>query len=101
MAALFYVLERLHQEGRLPQGDIIVHSVVGEEVGEAGTKACLSDLKADLALVLDTSDNMALGQGGVITGWITVKSKHTIHDGARHQTIHAGGGLFGASAIEK
>ena len=102
MAALFYVLERLHQEGRLPQGDIIVHSVVGEEVGEAGTKrACEIGPKADLALVLDTSDNMALGQGGVITGWITVKSKHTIHDGARHQTIHAGGGLFGASAIEK
>ena len=33
---------------------------------------------------------MALGQGGVITGWITVKSKNTIHDGARSQTIHAG-----------
>ncbi|MDU4450812.1 MAG: M20/M25/M40 family metallo-hydrolase, partial [Staphylococcus lugdunensis] len=61
MAALFYVLERLHQEGRLPQGDIIVHSVVGEEVGEAGTKrACEIGPKADLALVLDTSDNMAL-----------------------------------------
>ena len=37
----------------------------------------------------------------MITGWITVKSKNTIHDGARSQTIHAGGGLFGASAIEK
>ena len=49
--------------------------------------------------MLDTSENMALGQGGVITGWITVKSKNTIHDGARSQTIHAGG-LFGASAIE-
>ena len=51
--------------------------------------------------MLDTSENMALGQGGVITGRITVKSKNTIHDGARSQTIHAGGGLFGASAIEK
>ena len=50
--------------------------------------------------MLDTSENMALGQGGVITGRITVKSKNTIHDGARSQTIH-GGGLFGASAIEK
>ena len=39
--------------------------------------------------MLDTSENMALGQGGVITGWITVKSKNTIHDGARSQTIHA------------
>ena len=41
MSSLFYVLERLKQEGRRPKGDIIVQSVVGEEVGEAGTKrAC-------------------------------------------------------------
>ena len=59
-----------------------MQSVVGEEVGEAGTKLALKlDLKL-IALVLDTSENMALGQGGVITGWITVKSKNTIHDGA-------------------
>lgn len=102
MSSLFYVLERLKQEGRQPKGDIIVQSVVGEEVGEAGTKrACEIGPEGDLALVLDTSENQALGPGGVITGWITVKSKNTIHDGARSQTIHAGGGLFGASAIEK
>ena len=102
MSSLFYVLERLNQEGHRPKGDIIVQSVVGEEVGEAGTKrACEIGPRGDLALVLDTSENQALGQGGVITGWITVKSKNTIHDGARSQTIHAGGGLFGASAIEK
>ena len=93
---------QLHQGGQRPEGDIIVQSVVGEEVGEAGTKrACEIGPKGNLALVLDTSENQALGQGGVITGWITVKSKNTIHDGARSQTIHAGGGLFGASAIEK
>ena len=46
-----------------------MQSVVGEEVGEAGTKlACEIGPKGDLALVLDTSENMALGQGGVITG---------------------------------
>lgn len=102
MSSLFYILERLKQEGRRPKGDIIVQSVVGEEVGEAGTKrACEIGPRGDLALVLDTSENQALGQGGVITGWITVKSKNTVHDGARSQMIHAGGGLFGASAIEK
>lgn len=102
MSSLFYVLERLNQEGHRPKGDIIVQSVVGEEVGEAGTKrACEIGPRGDLALVLDTSENQALGQGGVITGWIIVKSKNTIHDGARSQMIHAGGGLFGASAIEK
>ena len=48
MASLFYVLEKLHQEGRQPKGDIIVQSVVGEEVGEAGTKlACEIGPKAD------------------------------------------------------
>ena len=47
MASLFYVLEKLHQEGRQPK-DIIVQSVVGEEVGEAGTKlACEIGPKAD------------------------------------------------------
>ena len=38
MSSLFYVLERLNQEGHRPKGDIIIQSVVGEEVGEAGTK---------------------------------------------------------------
>lgn len=97
-----YVLEKLHRAGKQPKGDIIIHSVVGEEVGEAGTKlACEHSPQADLALVFDTSNHQALGQGGVITGWITVQSKETIHDGARSQMVHAGGGLFGASAIEK
>ena len=30
------------------------------------------------------------GQGGVITGWITVKSPQTFHDATRRQMIHAG-----------
>lgn len=102
MATLFYVLEQLHHQQVHPKGDIIVQSVVGEEVGEAGTKlACEHSPKADLALILDTSEQKALGQGGVITGWITIKSKETVHDGARYSMIHAGGGKFGANAIEK
>ena len=102
VASLLYVLEKLHHEHIQPQGDIIVQSVVGEEVGEAGTKtACEHAPQADLGLVLDTSEQVAQGQGGVITGWITVKSAKTVHDGARQQMIHAGGGLYGASAIEK
>lgn len=101
-ATLLYVLEKLKNDNIQPQGDIIVQSAVGEEVGEAGTKtACEHAPKADLGIVLDTSEQVAQGQGGVITGWITVKSKETVHDGARQQMIHAGGGLFGASAIEK
>ncbi|RMF86287.1 MAG: acetylornithine deacetylase, partial [Nitrospinota bacterium] len=41
------------------------------------------------------------GQGGAITGCITVESPQTFHDAMRSRLIHAGGGLFGASAIEK
>ncbi|MBI5974786.1 acetylornithine deacetylase [Staphylococcus canis] len=102
MSSLFYILECLYQENKQPKGDIIVQSVVGEEVGEAGTKlACEHAPQADLALVLDTSESIAMGQGGVITGWITIQSQETIHDGARSHIIHAGGGRHGASAIEK
>lgn len=81
---LLYVIEKLCKEDIQPKGDIIIQSVVGEEVGEAGTKtACEQIEAADLAIVLDTSNQIAQGQGGVITGWITVQSKETIHDGAR------------------
>ena len=71
-------------------------------MGEAGTLQCCNrGYTADLAVVVDTSNLQLQGQGGVITGWITVKSAQTFHDGTRRQMIHAGGGLFGASAIEK
>ena len=48
MASLFYVLEKLNQEGRQPKGDIIVQSVVGEEVGEAVRNLLV---KLDLKLI--------------------------------------------------
>lgn len=33
--------------------------------------------------------------------WVTIKSPQTYHDGMRARMIHAGGGIDGASAIEK
>jgi formylaminopyrimidine deformylase len=76
--------------------------VIGEEVGEAGTwQCCERGYTADFAIVSDTSNLHIQGQGGVITGWVTVKSKQTFHDATRRNMIHAGGGLNGASAIEK
>ena len=47
--------------------------------------------EADFAVVVDTSNLHMQGQGGVITGWITVKSPQTFHDATRRQMIHAGG----------
>lgn len=96
---LFRLLKRLNIH--LP-GDLRFQSVVGEEAGEAGTKTLLQQgEKADFAVVGDTSDLAFQGQGGVVTGWIILKSPHTYHDGNRVNMISAGGGLQAASMVEK
>ncbi len=102
LAGALFALKLLREAGYPLPGDITFQSVIGEEVGEAGTlDCCKRGYSADLALVVDTSDLQIEGQGGVITGWITIKSPQSFHDGTRRQMIHAGGGLVGASAIEK
>jgi acetylornithine deacetylase/succinyl-diaminopimelate desuccinylase family protein len=102
LAGALFAIQLLREAGiRLP-GDVTFQSVIGEEVGEAGTLACCNrGYTADFAVVVDTSELHIQGQGGVITGWITVKSKQTFHDATRKRMVHAGGKLFGASAIEK
>lgn len=101
-AAALLALRALRRAGVRLGGDVIFQSVVGEEAGEAGTRACNErGYRADFALVPDTSDLAIQGQGGVITGWITIQSPETFHDGVRARMIHAGGGISGASAIEK
>ncbi|MFD0049803.1 acetylornithine deacetylase [Actinomycetes bacterium NPDC127524] len=83
-------------------GDLQFQSVTGEEAGETGTLSCIErGYTADFAIVADTSDMHIQGQGGVITGWITIQGKETFHDGLRSRMNTAGGGIFGASAIEK
>lgn len=102
LAGALFALKLLSEGDMTLAGDVIFQSVIGEEVGEAGTlQCCERGYHADFALVVDTSDLHIQGQGGVITGWITVKSEKTYHDATRRNMIHAGGGLFGASAIEK
>src|SRR3954468_6297525 len=102
IAASLFAIKLLNELGISLQGDLQFQSVIGEEVGEAGTQACVErGYHADYAVVVDTSDLHIQGQGGVITGWITIQSKETYHDGIRRNMIHAGGGVKGASAIEK
>jgi formylaminopyrimidine deformylase len=102
MAASLFAIKLLKEMGIPLGGDLQFQSVIGEEVGEAGTQACVErGYTADYAVVVDTSDLHIQGQGGVITGWITIQSKETYHDGLRRKMIHAGGGVKGASAIEK
>lgn len=102
LAAAIFALEAVRACGARPGGEIIVESVIGEESGEWGTVACIErGYRADLAIVPEPTGLRPCGQGGVITGWITIQSPQTLHDGVRARTIHAGGGLVGANAIEK
>jgi acetylornithine deacetylase/succinyl-diaminopimelate desuccinylase family protein len=102
LAATLFAIQMLIENGIELKGDLIFQSVIGEEAGEAGTlSACERGYTADYAVVVDSSHLHLQGQGGVITGWITIESPTTLHDGMRARTIHAGGGVHGASAIEK
>ncbi|RUS45561.1 acetylornithine deacetylase [Cohnella sp. AR92] len=102
VAGALFAIKLLRESGLELPGDLIFESVIGEEVGEAGTLQCCNrGYAADFAVVVDTSDLHIQGQGGVFTGWITVKSDQTFHDANRRSMIHAGGQLVGASAIEK
>ncbi|MBO8162657.1 MAG: acetylornithine deacetylase [Brevibacillus sp.] len=102
LVASLFAIRMLREHDVELKGDLIFQSVIGEEAGEAGTLSALErGYTADFAVVADTSHLHLQGQGGVITGWITVKSPTTYHDGMRSRMIHAGGGVKGASAIEK
>ncbi|HET8630541.1 MAG TPA: acetylornithine deacetylase [Thermomicrobiales bacterium] len=102
LAAALHALTTLRRVGLRLRGDVLVESVVGEESGEWGTVACTErGYRADLAIVPEPTGLQPCGQGGIITGWITIQSPETLHDGVRARTIHAGGGLVGANAIEK
>lgn len=104
LAAALLAIRVLKEEGIELGGNLQFQSAVGEEAGEAGTRSITERGFAqdyDYALVMDTSHLAIQGQGGVITGWMTVQSSQVHHDGMRGSMLHAGGGVFGASAIEK
>ncbi|RYM00482.1 acetylornithine deacetylase [Sporolactobacillus sp. THM7-7] len=102
LAGSLFALQMIN-EMKIPlQGNLLFQSAIGEESGEAGTRSMMEKgYRADFAIVNDTTDCQVQGQGGVITGWISVKSPDVFHDGVRSKLIHAGGGIKGASAIEK
>ncbi|MEK4404467.1 acetylornithine deacetylase [Sporosarcina sp. FSL K6-6792] len=102
VAATLLAVKLLNELGVELKGDLQIQTVIGEEAGEAGTLSCMEKgYTADFALVVDGSDRQIHGQGGVITGWITIKSKEVFHDAMRMSMLHAGGSVNGASAIEK
>lgn len=102
LAAALFAARCVRSLGLRLAGDLVFEVVVGEESGEAGTIACVErGYSADFAVVPEPTGLTISGQGGVVTAWITIQSPETLHDGVRARTIHAGGGLFGASAVEK
>lgn len=97
MACVLFAFKLIREAGITLPGDLILQSVIGKEVGETGTlECCKRGYHADSAIVADTNNMHIQGQGGVITGWIEIKSSQTFHDGTRRNMIHAGGGTFGA-----
>ena len=75
IAAALYALWIIHEENIELSGNIKLQSVIGEEAGEAGTRDALERGHiGDFAICMDTSEMAIQGQGGVITGWITVRS---------------------------
>jgi len=102
LTASYMALDSILKAGLTLKGKVIFESVVGEEVGERGTLKCVErGYTANFAIVPEPTEFKISGQGGVVTGWITIKSPETLHDGLRRRIIHAGGGLVGASTIEK
>lgn len=96
------MFELLHRCDVSLPGDLKFQAVVGEDLGEAGTKTLLKQGEAaDFAIVGDTSNLELQGQVGVITSWITLKSPHTYHDGNLRAMVQTGGGLQAASMVEK
>jgi len=103
IAAALVALEAVVAALGRPRGDVVTQLVTGEEMGEAGTLTAIEHTPpADLAVVLEpSSGEVSVGQGGVVTGWITIQSPQTFHDAMRGRMIHAGGGVHAASAVEK
>jgi acetylornithine deacetylase/succinyl-diaminopimelate desuccinylase family protein len=102
VAAAFWAIKTVVQSGLNLKQNIMLQTVCGEEAGEYGTKTLLEKgYKGDFAIIPEPTDLQICGQGGVVTMWVKIKSPKTYHDGMRLQMIHAGGGVDGASAIEK
>lgn len=102
MTAMVMAVSSVLESGYRLKGDLILESVIGEEAGEPGTLKCLEKgYKTDFAIIPEPFGEVVIGQGGCITVWITIKNPETLHDGTRVYWKHAGGGMEGASAVEK
>jgi acetylornithine deacetylase/succinyl-diaminopimelate desuccinylase-like protein len=110
LVAIWAALQALHDEGIDLRGDVVVHSVVGEETmeHELGTTACLrAGTRGDAAIVCEpTSGRRRLAVTGTSGGYwslrISVEGR-TTHCANRPEVVRAGGGgdAVGVNALEK
>ena len=103
-AGFLLALECLRELGYTLGGDVIYESVIGEEAGEPGTKACVDrGITADFAIVGECSkaENVFASSVGIVNARITLTDPVTRHLIQRRRMIRAGGGLNAANTIEK
>lgn len=104
LAVFLFVLECVQRRGHRFKGDVIFESVIGEEMGEPGTKRCLEKgYRADFAIVGESAKGATVlyPAVGLTNGRLTIESPYTLHLQERRFFLHAGGGREGANCIEK
>ncbi|WP_339228037.1 ArgE/DapE family deacylase [Oceanobacillus sp. FSL K6-2867] len=103
MASFLFSLKLLKEHGIQLNGNVEVHSVIGEEAGEPGTRSAIErGYGGDFSIVGESSkaENI-VASIGVMTAKITIESPETLHLVARKSTINAGGGKSGGNCVEK
>ena len=110
LAAIWTALQALDDVGVALEGDLLVHSVVGEEAmeHELGTTACIrAGYGGDAAIVAEpTSLSRSLVVTGTSGGYWSLRIEvegRTTHCANRPHLVRAGGGgdAIGVSALEK
>jgi acetylornithine deacetylase len=104
LACFLFVLECFKGCDIRFRGDVLFESVIGEEVGEPGTRRCVDKgYRADFAVVGESAKSATALYAaiGLTTARLTISSPYTLHLQERRHFKHAGGGREGANCIEK
>ena len=103
-AGFLLALIALREAACVLAGDVIYESVIGEERGEPGTRACVErGITADFAIVGECSkaETVFVSSVGVVNGRIEIRDPLTQHLIQRRHMVRAPGRLDGANCIDK
>jgi len=102
VACAFWAIKTVLESGIGLKNNVMLQTVIGEEMGEQGTKLLLEKgYRGNFSIIPEPTELKICGQGGCVTMWVVIKSPRVFQDSMRSRMIHAGGGIDGASAIEK